>query len=104
MAEFHHIGVPVNTKQENDIYIEAGKVFITDPSSHPYKIEYLLFEEGSPMHADVQNNTHVAFMVDDIDAALKGAEVIIPPFDATDELRVAFIKDNCAVIELMQTI
>ena len=56
------------------------------------------------MHQDVQDKVHVAFMVEDIEAALADAEVIIPPFDATEELRVAFIKDNGAVIELMQTI
>lgn len=104
MAKFHHIGVPVDTSQGEEIYIEAGKVFITDPASHPYNIEYLRFEQGSPMHQDVQDKVHVAFMVEDIEAALADAEVIIPPFDATEELRVAFIKDNGAVIELMQTI
>jgi len=31
-----------------------------------------------------------------------GCEVILPPFDATDELRCAFIKDGEAVIEVME--
>ena len=37
-----------------------------------------------------------------IDEALKGQNVIIPPFDATAELRCAFIMDGEAVIEVMQ--
>ena len=45
---------------------------------------------------------HAAFMVDDLDAALEGQDVVVEPFDATETLRVAFIKDGDALIELMQ--
>ncbi len=72
--------------------------------SHPFRIEFLRFEPDSPMHADVINNPHAAFMVENLDAALEGQTVIIEPFDATETLRVAFINDNGAVIELMQNI
>ena len=99
---FHHFGVPVDTTQENEIYIKGAKVYITDAEAHPYCVEYLRFEEGSPMHADVQTKPHAAFKVDNLDEALQGQNVIIEPFDATEELRVAFINDSGAVIELME--
>ena len=103
MATFHHYGVPVDAKQADEIYIEGAKVFITDCEKHPYGVEYLRFEADSPMHEDVQKKTHAAFVVDSLDEALKGQNVIVEPFDATDTLRVAFINDNGAVIELMET-
>ena len=56
------------------------------------------------MHEDVINNPHAAFMVDDLKAALEGENVIIEPFDATETLRVAFINNKGAIIELMQNI
>lgn len=104
MSNFHHFGVPVSVEQENEIYIEAAKVFITDCASHPYRVEYLRFEKDSQMHEDVINNPHAAFLVDDLTAALEGKNVIVEPFDATETLRVAFINDKGAVIELMQNI
>jgi len=104
MSSFHHFGVPTNVKQDNEIYIEGAKVYITDAESHPYKVEFLRFEQGSPMHEDVINNPHAAFMVDDLAAAMEGKNVIVEPFDATETLRVAFINDCGAVIELMQNI
>ena len=104
MSEFHHFGVPVSVEQENEIYIAGAKVFITDSASHPYNVEYLRFEKDSPMHADVINNPHAAFLVDDLTAALEGKNVTVEPFDATETLRVAFINDKGAVIELMQNI
>ena len=99
---FHHFGVPVDATQENETYIEGAKVYITDAEVHPFRVEYLRFEADSPMHPDVQTNSHAAFVVDSLDEAMKGQNVIIEPFDATESLRVAFINDNGAVIELME--
>ena len=104
MSNFHHFGVPTNVKQDGETYIEGAKVFVTDAESHPYRIEFLRFEENSPMHEDIINKPHAAFIVDDLKAAMEGGNVIVEPFDATESLRVAFINDNGAVIELMQKI
>lgn len=103
-AQFHHFGVPVSTSQGDEIYIEGGKVFVTDAEAHPYRVEYLRFEADSPMPADIQNKAHAAFMVENLEEALQGKTVILEPFDATDTLRVAFINEGGAVIELMEQI
>ena len=104
MSTFHHYGVPTHVKQDGETYIEGAKVFVTDAESHPYRVEFLRFEENSPMHEDIINKPHAAFMVDDLKIALEGKDVIVEPFNATESLRVAFINDNGAVIELMQKI
>ena len=101
-GKFHHFGVPTDTKADHEMYIEAGKVFVTDPDSHPYRVEFLRFESDSPMPDALKTTPHAAFIVDDLEAALEGQNVFIPPFDATDTLRVAFVKDNEALIELME--
>ncbi|MCF7957444.1 MAG: hypothetical protein K9M57_03240 [Phycisphaerae bacterium] len=103
-ATFHHFGVPTTITQSDEVYLEGIKVHLTDPENHPYRIEFLRFESGSPMHAAIQNNAHAAYMVEDLQAALEGKNVIVEPFDATEALRVAFITDGDAVIELMQKI
>ncbi len=101
-GEFHHFGVPTNAPQENETYLEGAKVYITDPEAHPYRVEFLRFEEGTPMHEAVVNNPHAAFVVSNMKEALAGKNVIIEPFDATETLSVAFILDGDAVIELME--
>jgi len=102
LSEFHHFGVPTRTKQENETYLEGARVYITDPERHPYKVEFLRFEPDSPLPEAVRTQPHAAFVVDNLDEALKGQDVIILPFDATEALRVAFIQDGDAVIELME--
>ncbi|HOD96334.1 MAG TPA: hypothetical protein PLZ53_01975 [Candidatus Hydrogenedentes bacterium] len=101
-AEFHHFGVPTTEVQPNETLIEGAGVYVTDPGAHPYKIEFLRFTEDTAMPAEVCSTAHAAFIVESLDEALKGQEVIIPPFDATEELRCAFIKDGTAIIELME--
>ncbi len=101
-ATFHHFGVPTSAKGDNETYLEGAKLFITDPEAHAYRIEFLRFEAGSEMHEALQNNCHAAFVVENLEQALADQNVIIEPFDATDEFRVAFIKDGDAVIELME--
>lgn len=100
-AVFHHFGVPDATKREGAMFVEGAGVHVTDPEKHPYRIEFLRFEKNCPMPKDIMENAHAAFMVGDLDAALKDRNVILPKTDL-GELFIAFIKDGEAVIELMQ--
>jgi len=103
-SEFHHFGVPTTAQHDNESYVDGAKVHITDPESHPYRVEFLRFDADSPLHEAVRTRPHAAFVVPDLDAALAGQEVIIPPFEPMEGLRCAFIMDGDAVIELMQRI
>jgi len=101
-AEFHHFGVPTTAAGEKGDYVEGGKVYVTNPEAHPFRVEFLRFEAGSPLHEAVQTRPHAAFIVPNLDEAIAGMNVIIPPFDATPVFRCAFITDGDAVIEVMQ--
>jgi hypothetical protein len=50
----------------------------------------------------VRTVPHVAFAVDDLDEALKGKEVLIQPNAPSAGVRVAFILDNGAPVELLE--
>jgi hypothetical protein len=102
MNEFHHFGVPTNVQGSTETYLEEAKVYLTDPESNPYRIEFLRFEPDSPMPEVVKTKPHAAFVVDSIEDSLQGQNVVIPPFDATDTLRVAFLMDGDALIEVME--
>ena len=101
-STYHHFGVPTSVKSPNETYLEGGKLFLTDPEKDPYRIEYLRFEADSPMPKELQTMPHLAMLVPDVEAAIKGEKVIMAPFDATEELRCAFIMRGDALIELVQ--
>lgn len=103
MRIFDHVGVPTEDRQPQEMYVEATKVWVTDPALHPRRVEYLRFEPDSPVKGPVREMPHIAFQVDDLDAAIEGAAILLGPFQATDTLRVVFVLRDGAVFEFMES-
>jgi hypothetical protein len=99
--QYHHTGVVTDQKQPNEFYVEATKVWVTDPDEHPYRIEFLRFEPDTSVKSPVRDHCHTAYEVDNLDDAIAGKNVLLGPFDALNGLRVVFIEEDGAVIEYM---
>ena len=67
-----------------------------------FGVQWQRYWKNAPYPDLVKGVPHVAFEVDDIDAALKDQKVIIKPNSPSEGLTVAFIEVNGAPIELMQ--
>jgi hypothetical protein len=102
MRRFHHVGVITDQPQPGEIYVAETKVYVTNPLDHPYRIEFLRFEPDSPVVGPVRERPHMAFEVEDLEAALAGEQVLLGPFRAMEGLRVAFVLRDEAVFEFMQ--
>jgi hypothetical protein len=101
--QYLHFGVPTTQEKNWSGYIADLGVHVTDPSADPYGIEWLKFDANSPMHELIQTRSHAAFAVDDLEAAIVGKTVILPPFSPMPGFRIAFIDNDGAVIELAET-
>jgi hypothetical protein len=77
-------------------------MYVSGYEDSPYGIEWMRFEEGSPVHELIRRVPHLAFVVDDLDAALEGREVLTPPNEPSGGVRVAMIVENGAPVELME--
>ena len=105
MRVFDHVGLPTDEKQPVEMYVSASKVWVTNPLTHPYKVEYLRYEPDSPVTGPVRDLPHFAFRVDDLGQALAeaGGEILLEPFHPTgDAMRVAFVLVDGAVFEFME--
>jgi catechol 2,3-dioxygenase-like lactoylglutathione lyase family enzyme len=102
MRQFHHIGLPTDERHEGEYFVADTRVWVTDPRKHPYRVEYLRFEADSPVTGPVRELPHVAYRVDDVEAALRGEQVLIEPFRPSPNCVVAFVVKDGAVIEFMQ--
>jgi hypothetical protein len=98
---YHHIGVPTQVPRKDEKYIAQHKMYVSGFSSSPYGIEWMRFEAGCPLPEIIQTVPHIAFEVDDLDAALKGREVIFPPGSPSEGVRAAMIIDDGAPVELI---
>ncbi len=101
MRQFHHAGVVTETPQEGEVFIEALRAWITDPTRHPRRLQWIRFAEDSPVRGPVRELPHFAFQVDDLDAELAGRKVLFGPVEARPGLRVAFIEEDGGVLELL---
>ena len=100
--EFHHIGLPTTAQHPNEAYLAEAKLYVTDATRSDNRIEWLRFEPGSPMPDLLKTTAHVAFSVDNLEQALEGQKVIIPPFVPMAGVRVAFIQEDQAPVEFME--
>ena len=102
MRAFDHVGVPTGEKQPEEMWVEATRVWVTDPMKHPQRIEFLRFEPDSPVTGPVRDMPHIAFQVDNLDPEIEGTEILLGPFNPTDTLRVVFVQKDGAVFEFME--
>ena len=102
MRKFHHFGLPTDQKQPDETYVDATKVWVTDPMKHPQKIEFLRFEPDTPLSGPVRDMPHLAFACDCMDDEIAGCEVLLGPFEAMPGLRVVFVDKDGAVMEFME--
>ena len=100
---FDHVGLVTTNKKEGESWVEATRVWVTNPREHPFHVEWLRFEEDSPVTGLLRTDPHVAYRVDDVRAAIKGHRVLLEPFDVGRGFAtVAFVDIGGAVVEFMQ--
>ena len=100
--EFDHVGLITNDKKMDEDWVESTRVWVTNPKTHPYKIEWLRYEPDSPVKGPVREKSHVAYRVKNLKEASKGMKVFLEPFDVGFAVVGFFASDDGAVIELMQ--
>ncbi len=99
---FHHIGIPTNEIKPNEKYLEQYKFYVSGFDTSEYGIEWMRFENYSPIAEIIQKVPHTAFEVDDIEAAVKGKKMIGEITSPSKGVRTAMIIENGAPIEFIE--
>ena len=99
---FHHVGVPASEPREGEVYLPAFKLYVAGFSTSPFGVEWMRYEEGSPIPELIRTVPHVAFEVVDLDEAIIGWEVLYPPCNPSQGVRSAMILHNGAPVELIE--
>jgi hypothetical protein len=99
---YHHLGIPTHTPRPGESYLEQFKMYVSGFETSPYGIEWMRFEPDSPVAALIRSVPHIAFEVDDLEAALEGKQILAPASSPSKGVRVAMILDNGAPVELLE--
>ena len=100
--QFDHVGIVTTEQKADETFVPATRVWITDFQSHPFRVEWLRYEPDSPVTGPVRRMPHVAYRVEDIEAAAKGLKVLLEPFDAGMAIVGFYQTADGAVVELMK--
>jgi hypothetical protein len=101
--KYHHFGIPTDIPLKGEVYLKDYKLFHYGYEKSEYGIEWMRYEKDCTLPEIVKTVPHVAFEVDDIYEAIKGKNVIIEPNSPSEGNIVAFIEENGAPIEFIQT-
>lgn len=99
---FHHIGIPTTEKKPNEKYIPHLGMYVSGFDTSEYGIEWMRFEDDSPISEIIKQVPHIAFEVDDLDTAIRGKELLDEISSPSDGVRVAMIIENGAPVELIE--
>ena len=99
---YHHLGIPHGSPRPDERHLQQLGVHVCGFETSPYGIEWMRFDPQCPVPEVVKTVPHLAFSVDDLDAALEGREILIPPNSPSPGVRAAFILDDGAPIELLE--
>ena len=99
---FDHVGITTTEPQPEEDWIEASKLWVTNPRKHPEHIEFLRYREDSAVPPSVRDNPHVAYRVKELAPHLQGVEILIPPFVVGDFVEVVFVRKHGMVFEYMR--
>jgi hypothetical protein len=99
---YHHLGIPTAIPQPGECHIPALKIHVAGFESSACGIQWMRFDPDAPYPDIIKTVPHVAFEVDDLEAALEGQQVLTPPNSPSEGVRVAMIIENGAPVELLE--
>jgi hypothetical protein len=99
---YHHVGIPTDIPHPGEVYLAHLKVHVSGFETSPYGIEWMRFDPDCPVSGLIRTVPHVAFEVDDLDAAIRGKTLLGEVSSPSEGVRVAMIQDDGAPVELLQ--
>ncbi len=99
---YHHLGIPTQDRHPGERHLDHLKLTVSGFDSSLFGIEWMRFDPDCAVPDLVRTVPHVAFEVDDLDKALEGFEVLVPPGSPSNGVRAAVIVENGAPIELIE--
>jgi hypothetical protein len=102
--KYHHLGIPTDRVMPNERYLPQFKFYVSGFNTSPFGVEWMRFEDDSPIDKLIQAIPHLAFEVDDLDyeLATRGLKILTPPNPPSEGVRVAMIEHNGAPVELIE--
>ena len=107
MKRYHHFGLPADDRQAplpNETFFDAIGLGINNPAEHPQGVEWLRATDAYQGDPRLLTEPHIAWEVDDLEAAIDGKSIYRPIGDMGDPpfARVAWTEEDGILTEYIQ--
>jgi hypothetical protein len=105
---FDHVGLITQMPQPGEAWVPASEVWVSNPRLHPQRLEYVRPRVMPEVPREqvglwkLWHWPHIAYRVEDLQAAIAGEEVVLGPFAPADFVQVVFIHKDGVILEYMQ--
>lgn len=99
---YHHLGIPTTVPHPDEVYLPELKLYVRGFGTSAYGIEWMRFDPDCAVSDLVRTVPHIAFEVDDLEAALAELGVTTAIGSPSEGVRVAMIVDDGAPVELIE--
>jgi hypothetical protein len=99
---FHHLGIPTMVARPGEVHLPHLKMHVSGFGTSFFGIEWMRFDPGCAVSDLVRTVPHIAFEVDDLEAALAGLGLTAEITSPSAGVRVAMIEDGGAPVELIE--
>ena len=99
---YHHLGIPTVLPRPGEKHLPAFGMYVSGFDTSPYGIEWMRFEETSPLPEIIRTVPHIAFVVDNLEDTLKGREILFDISAPSGGVRTAMILEAGAPVEIME--
>ncbi len=100
--KYHHLGIPTDIPRPDEIHLKEYGMHVSGFKTSPFGIEWMRFDEDSPISKLTRTVPHIAFEVDNIESALAAVNCESEISSPSEGVRVAMIIHNGAPIELIE--
>ena len=102
--KYHHLGIPTKIIMPDMQFIPHLKIHVCGFSTSPFGIEWMKFDDDSPINQLIKTVPHVAFEVSDIEFELANHDfkIITESNSPAKGIKVAMIEHNGVPIELIE--
>lgn len=99
---YHHMGIPTKEKKPGERYLAEYKMYVSGFEDSEYGIEWMRFEDDSPVSEIIQKIPHIAFEVENLIEAIRGKELLDEIKSPSEGVRAAMILENGAPVEFLE--
>lgn len=98
---FHHTGIHVTRDIPGTKWTHLGEVSVNNPGDNSQRIEWI-YHRPNTFAPGTEWEAHIAYTVDDLDAAIEGKEIVIAPHEMGGFCRAAFTREDGLQVEYIQ--